>query len=322
MIRKTAAAVLLSILMLPAFSQSLMLDFEDFNLPPDSFWNGSDMSGGFSNEHAFFHNNFVDWGGGITSWDGFAYANKFNDTTQAFGNMYSTYAGNDSNGIHALSYMNSDWVNYEIIPTFISFTCPARPISIQISNSTFTALTILNGDFVSKKFGGTTGDDPDWFKLSIFGFHSGNGVPTDTIEFYLADYRFTNNNEDYIIKNWTSLDLPYIGIIDSLGFFLSSSDTGAYGMNTPAVFCFDNLYFQTYSGIQSEYINKIRVYPNPATDFVIIPDYSGEVSVTGVDGALLFTKKIEERLELGSLPKGIYVLEAGNKRTLISKMCE
>lgn len=316
--KKTAVTALLSILMLPSFSQQITIDFEDLNLAADTFWNGSDMSGGFTSEGTFFRNSFTDWGGGVTSWDGFAYSNKKNDTTQVFVNMYSTYAGNDSNGIHALTYLNSDWVNYEIIPNFIRLSSPGAPQSIQVSNSAYAALTMLNGDFVSKKFGGTTGDDPDWFKLSIFGFL--DGFSTDTIEFYLADYRFSNNSEDYIVKEWTEINISSISIVDSLGFILSSSDTGAYGMNTPALFCFDNLNVQLFSGIESYKYSESKIYPNPATDFVIIPDYSGEVTVTGIDGTLLFIKKIEERLELGSLPKGIYLLQAGNKRTLISKM--
>ncbi|PKP21606.1 MAG: hypothetical protein CVU05_06425, partial [Bacteroidetes bacterium HGW-Bacteroidetes-21] len=233
--KKTSLALLMILFMLPSFSQTILVDFEEFNLAPDTFWNGSDSSGGFSNENVFFNNNFVDWGGGVTSWDGFAYANKYNDSLQEFGNLYSTFAGNNSEGIHALTYLNSDWVNYEIIPNYIRFTHPSSVMSMDVTNSAFTALSMKNGDFVSKKFGGSTGDDPDWFMLKMIGYH--NGIKTDSIDFYLADFRFSNNSEDYIIKEWTSIDLTPIGMIDSMAFILFSSDMGAYGMNTPAVFC-------------------------------------------------------------------------------------
>jgi hypothetical protein len=29
----------------------------------------------------------------------------------------------------------------------------------------------------------------------------------DSIEFYLADFRFANNSQDYILKTWEYLDL-------------------------------------------------------------------------------------------------------------------
>jgi len=319
MFRKTAMAGLLCLLMLPVFSQ-LTVDFEDLNLPADSFWNGSDMSGGFYslNNKYFFKNNFTDWGGGITSWDGFAYSNRNDDSTQAFSNMFSNYSGNNSNNLFALSYLSSDWMNYVIIPNFIQFDECNSPYSIQITNSTYTALTMLNGDAFSKKFGGISGDDPDWFKLSIFGYSM--GYPTDTVEFYLADYRFPDNNDDYIIKEWTTVDISSLYNIDSLGFSLSSSDTGAYGMNTPAIFCFDNLITDICEGSEQIENDELLIYPNPATDFVIIPDYSGEIVVSGMDGKILINENINERLDISSLPEGMYIIQAGKKRTLISKL--
>jgi hypothetical protein len=93
-------------------------------------------------------------------------------------------------------------------------------------------------DAYSKKFGGTSGNDPDWFKLSIWGYQYGQH--TDTVDFYLADFRFANNDSDYIVKDWVWIDLTSLGNADSLEFILTSSDNGTYGMNTPAYFCIDN----------------------------------------------------------------------------------
>ncbi|MEZ4549686.1 MAG: hypothetical protein R2874_04175 [Desulfobacterales bacterium] len=52
-------------------------DFEDLILAPESFWDGSDESGGFSSNGVFFSNNYnAEW----MSWDGFSYSN-LTDTT-------------------------------------------------------------------------------------------------------------------------------------------------------------------------------------------------------------------------------------------------
>lgn len=314
--KKTALAVLMNLLLLPSFAQTLH-DFEHLSLPADSFWNGSDLSGGFDSWPCYFSNNFVDWGGGMTSWDGFAYSNRYDDSTQQFGNMYSCYAGHNAQGIHALTYMNIDWMTNEIIPNYIRFTGQWRPVSIKVTNTTYTALTMLNGDAFSKKFGGTSGDDPDWFKLSIVGYS--NGAASDTVNFYLADYRFSDNNDDYIIKEWTSIDLSPIGVADSVAFFLSSSDNGVYGMNTPALFCFDDLVIDDVSSAGNIQMKLPAPYPNPASAFIILEGYSGKVSLFTAAGQFVKSQYINERLDISALMPGTYILQAGTQQKVIVK---
>ena len=101
------------------------------------------------------------------------------------------------------------------------------------------ALSMLNGDGFAKKFGGVGGDEQDWFLLTIDG--SLGGSAGGTVEFYLADYRFADNSLDYLIDDWSYVDLSGLGEVDQLTFNLSSSDVGGFGMNTPAYFALDNL---------------------------------------------------------------------------------
>jgi hypothetical protein len=89
-----------------------------------------------------------------------------------------------------------------------------------------------NGDGFAKKFG-----KGDWFKLTITGYDA-NDVETGTKEYYLADLR--DADKAYIINDWRYVDLSGLGKVKKLGFELTSTDNGAYGMNTPAYFCFDN----------------------------------------------------------------------------------
>jgi hypothetical protein len=60
------------------------------------------------------------------------------------------------------------------------------------------------------------------------------------VEFYLADFRFADNSQDYILDSWGFVDLSALGTVDFLEFDLSSSDNGAFGMNTPGYFALDN----------------------------------------------------------------------------------
>jgi hypothetical protein len=96
-----------------------------------------------------------------------------------------------------------------------------------------------NGDVVAKKFGGVTGTDPDWFKLTITGSLNGN-PSAQSVDLYLADFRSPDTTQHYIVKDWQWVDLSSLGNVNEVQFTLSSSDTGSFGMNTPAYFAIDN----------------------------------------------------------------------------------
>jgi hypothetical protein len=95
--------------------------------------------------------------------------------------------------------------------------------SLQVANTTYAALSMLQGDAFSKKFGGPDGTDADWFLLTIEGFDaSGNSV--GTVEFFLADYRAADPAQDYIVEAWAEVDVSGLVGATQLSFALSSSD--------------------------------------------------------------------------------------------------
>jgi hypothetical protein len=81
-----------------------------------------------------------------------------------------------------------------------------------------------DGDGFAKKFGGSTGDDPDYLKLIIHGWTG--ETKTKLTEVFLADYRFDNNAQDYILNNWKYVDLSDFKDLDSIQFELESTDNG------------------------------------------------------------------------------------------------
>lgn len=287
------------------------INFEDLSLQPDTFWNGADGSGGFnSGMYTHFPNNFIDYGGGVTAWDGFAYSNRVNDTTQAYSNMYSAYAGHPltSSSIFGVSYNAMNYTDYSIIPNEITFSVPAIPQSLQITNSTYAALTIKNGDMFCKAFGGVSGNDPDWFRLDIVGYN--NSVVTDTVHFYLADYRFSNNTDDYIIKEWTNVDLTALGQVTKIAFVTSSTDVGLYGMNTPAFFCFDDLTCDFIDGIIENTNQALTLYPNPTSGKVNCPGTLSDFTVYSMEGQQVFSQSGNVKsFDLSGVKPGIYMVK-------------
>jgi hypothetical protein len=191
--------------------------------------------GGFFSNGGFF-NNFV----GQFSWAGFALSRETDATTAGYGNQYSALPGSGASGSlqYAIGYVDAFSAVYPTI------TLPAgeSPASISVTNSTYAGLSMRNGDTFAKKFGGASGTDADYFKLTISGLDAGNSV-LGTIQFYLADYRFANSASDYILDTWTTVDLTTLpATTRKLRFDLESSDGGGSAtMNTPAYFAVDNV---------------------------------------------------------------------------------
>lgn len=240
----------LSILLtaLPLGAASLrVINFNDVNLSSPAvqsyggpgggvFYNGSDEAGGFAAGGAHFNNSFVDFGGGFTAWQGWAWSTTTDTTTSGFGNQYSAYSGGAYSG-------NAYGVSYAAENTSV-ITLPSgwhQPQSVRITNTTYAALDMLNGSAFSKQFGGPSGNDPDWLLLTITG-RDGGGTITGALDFYLADYRFTDNSLNYIIDQWELVNLTSLGAnVATLTFTMASSDMGDFGMNTPAYFAMDEL---------------------------------------------------------------------------------
>ncbi len=215
---------------------SVVVDFEDLTLPPGSFYNGSDDAGGFTSRGAFFNNSFADFGGGFVAWSGWSYSNVTDNSTPGYGNQYSaiTSAGAMGSGNYAVAFASA--------PGEARIELPAStfPESLLVTNTTYAYLSMLHGDQFARRFGGLTGDDPDYFLLTITGLDS-TGGPVGSVDVYLADYRFENNAGDYLLDAWTTVDLSTLHGATVLSFGLESTDVGEFGINTPAYFAIDNL---------------------------------------------------------------------------------
>ncbi len=301
------------------YSHTTISTFDDVSLDPENaYWNGSDLAGGFVSGHAYFYNHFnPSWG----SWSGFAYSNVKNDTTAGYTNQYAAITAGGVNGSagYGVAYAGTP-VSVKLDSVLAGHVLKG----VFITNSTYAALSMENGDAFAKKFGGADGTDPDWFLLTIKGYEK--GAYTDSVNFYLADYRSDNRADDYILKSWAWVDLQPLGAVDSLTFELHSSDVGQYGMNTPAYFCLDNLNDMT-NGIsplrQNQNRLKVDVYPNPAVSSVwlqgvkdariVLYDIRGRKMFETVSG----TKTL--RLSVSGYPRGVYLLRISKDGHLVTR---
>ena len=224
---------LVCVLAMTNASQGSLANFDDLALPAESYWNGADESGGFISGTAHFNNNYDTTYG---SWDGFAYSNITDTAVDGWGAQFNaiTGSGQAASANYAVSYVG--WMG----PPTVTLNTAGVVDGLYVTNSNYAYYSMLNGDLFAKKFGGASGDDEDWFMLTITG-KDGSGDVTDSVDFYLADYTSADNGLDYIVNTWNYVDLSSLGVVKSLEFGLNSSDVGVYGMNTPASFAVDSL---------------------------------------------------------------------------------
>jgi len=115
-------------------------------------------------------------------------------------------------------------------------------------------------------------------------------------------------------------------LLDSLTFELHSSDVGAYGMNTPAYFCLDNLNDITNSvSTLSAGTNAINVklYPNPVANTLYVRGVKDAmINIYDISGRKVFeTNSVAEtvRLNVSAYPKGIYMMLIRKGQTFVTK---
>lgn len=298
-----------------ASSQGFISDFENLPLDTNSYWNGSNESGGFTYGLAYFENSYdTTWG----SWTGFSYSNMVDITTAGWGNQYSVYTGvgYDTSANFAIANVN------QYSPQRIKFVPSQEVQGFYITNTTYTALSMRDGDSFSKIFGadtlpngsdtnhlGQTITDEDWLKVSIYGMQNDTVNTQFVVDYYLADFRFADDAQDYIVDSWNWVDLASLGEVEGLHFEMSSSDVGSYGMNTPAYFAMDNLTVGNIASKAEEISNLVTIYPNPATDRLNIKVSSKYFTVSIFDnvGRIVKTSN-KNNIDIADLNAGMYVV--------------
>ena len=216
----------------PLASAAVTVDFADRPLPPDSYQN---LDGGFVSNGTFFNNSTTDFGGGYTFSDGFTLSTKTDTTTPGFTNQYSAITGSGvgGSGTYAVAFPEA----------YIDLPSGLTPDSVRLTNTTYAALSMRDGDQFAKQFGGADGTDPDFFKVTFTGYsgEAASGSKTGASTFYLADFRGAGTASDYIVTNWSTLDLTSLGAARSIGLSFASSDVGDFGINTPTYVAIDDL---------------------------------------------------------------------------------
>ncbi|MFK8038981.1 MAG: DUF4465 domain-containing protein [Crocinitomicaceae bacterium] len=255
------------------------------------------------------------------SFTGWGYSNSIDATTPGFTNQFSAIAQSGATGS---SQFGICYANNGNTRAFRQTGNPAVFYGAYFSNTTYAYLSMQNGDMFTKKFGdstdangaldGTNGED--WFLLTIYGLEADSTRTSDSVNFYLADYRFSDSTQDYILDSWEFVNLSSLGSVYGLDFQLTSSDAAPWGMNTPAYFVMDNL-STGYLSVAAQKTTDFSMYPNPANNRVSInTNERSTIQIIDLSGRILYSVDgIVGQMEipLNQLNSGIYLVKVGSE---------
>ena len=216
------------------------------------------------------------------TWWNFGYANRTESMYESLDDQWNNVVGGGYNNSanYGVAYVNTGYFG----PCYITVQNHDGGVVVPgfyVTNSSYAYNSMTGGDSFAKKFG-----KGDWFKLTVTGYDAAGEV-TGTKDFYLADLR--DPSKAYIINDWRYVDLSGLGKVSKLGFELSSTDNGDYGMNTPAYFCFDNF------GAEGE-----EVLPEKNVDFPLeVADFEN-LELAAESHMSVSTEEDDERTEFTS----------------------
>jgi hypothetical protein len=289
-----------------------VIDFENVSLNPETYDNGYAGSSNFFMAGFTFSNIYdAAWG----SWNGFSISNITDNTSAGWGNQYSAFPGSGRNSSNYGVYYPDGIIQGNSNMAIDSF---------YITNTTYSAISMRDGDSYGKQFGsiyaadGTTIDGTngeDFYRVWVIA--EGIGGTKDSVEVYLADYRFANNSLDYIVDSWIKVDLSSFGIYPySISFRIESSDVGGFGINTPTYFAIDDVFKSPFGGVSENSNLAIDVYPNPVQDLLTVKGENGTIILKDINGKVILTENHfgVSILNLQDFNSGIYFLELTNSK--------
>lgn len=183
------------------------------------------------------------------------------------------------------------------------------PKGVYLNLLSWPFYTILQGDGgFARAF--TEGDR---FAVTIHGV-----APDDSEKSVEATLASFTNGDLTASRGWKYVDLTPLGVVNELYFTVTTTDTGAYGDNTPTYFCLDKLIVEeadSESLTTPETYARISYDRTTATATISDADFACVYNAVGQQVMSSF----EPAFSLASLPAGVYVIKAGASSLKIAR---
>lgn len=322
------SVAILAIAVANAKSEVITLDLTksvtplEFNSSNGS-WTGTyddDVESIDSQVFSFYHGSMSDW----NTWWGFTASNHC-DNTRPENTLVQQWSNMARGGIELAddgtvktdqfgAPVSSSQVPYLVAfygsfmsarPVDVEFTDGKcyEPVGVYVNLNSYSYYSMEYGDSFARAF--TNGDR---FTLTVHGVAPDN--TEKSVDVTLAEY---SNGDLTINRGWKYVDLSALGVVNELYFTLDSTDSGDYGMNTPAYFCIDKLMVKPSgeSSVAKIVSDKTEIRYNRTThavrlvnsDFAIVYDTAGSKVMTSSS----------RDFSVECLPSGIYFVKSGTK---------
>ena len=214
-----------------------VVTFENQKLNDQGFWCGTAEGPGYSYDDGYggvtttygcayiengvkFNTNYSVSSWGYDYWSGFAISNRTETTFASLTpDQYNNITGKANSG-----------EKFCVVTTYgetIDIEGGAVVKGFYFTNSAYTVEVIKNGNEYAHKF-----DNTDWLTCTVVGTAADNS--TKSVDIKLAE------NGTYV-NSWQWADLSSLGKVVKLEFVFTGSDSGDYGVNTPAYICIDDM---------------------------------------------------------------------------------
>ena len=187
-----------------------IVDFEEFELEPSTYWYSTEETGTFSSSYLTFYSHYdEDWG--APYWEGFAYTNGTDSETYSYTNNSAVAGhGNRESSNYITAYMG--W--YAMAGVKID-----TEHAVNFTNrGAYFCLPTYVSKYVDDENAGFI-ENHNYFSIKITAF--ANGTELDNREVVMADFR---EDRTYKMDDWTFVDLSWINGADSLYFEALGSD--------------------------------------------------------------------------------------------------
>lgn len=208
-------------------------DFEEITLNAEGIWEAPNTGDNILIDKTWGFYNHTQEG----YWGGFQVSSRVDTTQSGMDAQYTaiTAGGFDSSSNYSVVY--ASYYPTDVFPQTGNATEVVK--GMYVTNNLWAYQSMRDGDNLATAFGGDSGNEPDYFRIRAVGYDASDNA-IDTLYFYLADYRFDDNSEDYIVDDWQYFDLSSLGEVSKIRFAMESSKNNQSGILTPAYFCMDN----------------------------------------------------------------------------------
>ncbi len=287
-------------------------NFEELQLPDTGFWNGADTTV-YKNYFGTSEFRFLnDYNRSYNSWSGFAFSSWKNTDLATYQNQWSVWNGKaHSDSVFGLGYVSFGYSSpFPTNPSVLKFTKPVKLDSLFITNSTYTALTIKNGNNYAHAFSTA---NKDYYEIHILPINKKDTL--DTIIVRLADY---TTNSPYIVKDWLKVDFSSLtDSVTQLSFDAVTTDVGSYGPNTPLYFCIDDISVESKNVLEISRTEAdkvcVSVFPNPVDNYLRILGGADNYEIFDIKGRRVKSGRYSGFVAVNDLLPGIYILKVLRK---------